>query len=116
MDQQNNFMQQVTDMKFIDGIEQVYSYYVAPGTNMHFFDRNKQSFYIKSVDRSGNVAPVREFKFEEVIHEPEPTLGAGITLEQISQLFDEKIEAALNKRNQNGGRKQHYNKKVNEND
>lgn len=114
--EQNNVMQQVTDMKFVDGIEQVYSYYVSPGANMHFFDRNKQSFYVKSVDRVGNVAPVREFEFNEVIHEPEPTLGAGITLEQISQLFDEKIEAALNKRKQNGGKKPYKNRKVNNDD
>lgn len=109
---QNNIMQQVTDMRFVDGIEQVYSYYVSPGSNAHFFDRNKQSFYIKTVDATGNVMPIREFEFKEVIHEPEPTLNSGITLDQISQLFDEKIEAALNKRQNQNGKHYNNNKKV----
>lgn len=114
MNIQNNIMQQVTDMKFVDNIEQVNAYYVVPGSNAHFFDRNEKIFYVKSVDAYGNMSPVRAFKFEEIIREPEPTIGQGITLDQISQLFDEKIEAALNKRNNQN--RHNNNKKVNNNE
>ena len=110
---QNNIIQQGTDMRFVSGMDQVNAYYVAPGTNAHFFDQNKQTFYIKSVDPYGNAAPLREFDFTQVKRDPEPTINQGITLDQISQLFDEKIEAALNKRNQNN---RHNNKKVTNNE
>ena len=103
-----------TDMIFVNGIEHARSYYQAPNTSRHYFDQNDQVFYVKSVDNVGNISQFDGYRFEKIDLAPQTAIAGGVTLEQISQLFDEKIEAALNKRNNNNNHNKNNRRNNNE--
>ena len=55
-----------------NGKEGANRYPVAPGYSVPLFDKNEKRFFIKSVDISGMPMPLREFTYEEVVHQKEP--------------------------------------------
>lgn len=59
-------------MNWVDGEEGGNRFPVAPGYSVPLFDKNDKRFFIKSVDVSGMPMPLREFRYEEVIHQKEP--------------------------------------------
>lgn len=56
---------------WVQGIEAAKSYLVAPNTTIMLMDSEARQFYIKSADASGMPLPLRVFKFEEVLKQPE---------------------------------------------
>ena len=59
--------QRVGGIKWVQGVEGGKAQFVAPGSSDVFFDSEEQQFFIKTVDVSGMPAPLRVFRYEEVV-------------------------------------------------
>jgi len=64
--------QQQQQMTFVDGEKEANAFPVGPGQSVQLFDRNKNVFYIKSVDLSGMPQPIRIFPYYEQFPKKEP--------------------------------------------
>ena len=54
----------------VSGINQVNSWPVTAGASVKFMDTNEPKFYIKSVDITGVVQPLKIYEFKEIINTP----------------------------------------------
>lgn len=59
--------QRAGGIKWVQGVEGGKAQFVAPGSSDVFFDSEEQQFFIKTVDVSGMPAPLRVFRYEEVV-------------------------------------------------
>lgn len=59
--------QRAVGIKWVQGVEGGKAQFVAPGSSDVFFDSEEQQFFIKTVDVSGMPAPLRVFRYEEVV-------------------------------------------------
>ena len=85
------FNQPITSMVWIDdGEAGANRYPVAPGNSVPLFDKNEQRFFIKTVDISGMPQPLREFKYEEVIKNPQPEVSTAdyVTKQELNEFQD----------------------------
>ena len=59
--------QRAGGIKWVQGVEGGKAQFVAPGSSDVFFDSEEQQFFVKTVDVSGMPAPLRVFRYEEVM-------------------------------------------------
>lgn len=59
--------QRAGGIKWVQGVEGGKAQFVTPGSSDVFFDSEEQQFFIKTVDVSGMPAPLRVFRYEEVV-------------------------------------------------
>lgn len=84
-----NAYQPQTGILWVNGIEGVKSYPVAPGNSVLLMDSGDASvFYIKSVDMSGMVQPIRIFDYKERIEE-KPSEKEYVTKEDLDKILSE---------------------------
>ena len=68
-----NAYQPQTGIFWVNGIDGAKAYPVAPGNSVWLMDSGDESvFYIKSVDMSGMMQPLRIFEYKEKIEEKPP--------------------------------------------
>lgn len=85
------FNQPITSMVWIDdGEAGANRYPVTPGNSVPLFDKNEQRFFIKTVDISGMPQPLREFKYEEVIKNPQQEVSTVdyVTKQELNEFQD----------------------------
>ena len=94
---------------FVQG-EQGANYYPIGGINsvVLLMDSSEPIFYIKSTDASGIIQPLKKFRYEEII--PEPEESPYVTKEDFNKKFEELL-AAINSNNN----KHYYNNKKGDN-
>ena len=79
-------------IKFVNGIQEVNNYWLVPGTQAIFMDRNKDRFYLKETDFNG-FSVTTEYEFKKVEY-PQENPSNYITKEEFEQ-WKEKYESII---------------------
>lgn len=79
-------------IKFVNGIQEVNNYWLVPGTQAIFMDRNKDRFYLKETDFNG-FSVTTEYEFKKVEY-PQENPSNYITKEEF-ELWKEKYESVI---------------------
>lgn len=95
--------QPVNGFVSVTGMEGAKAYQMPPNSSIALFDRDSDTFYLKTTDSAG-YPTVREFRFEEVGGaEPKPTY---VTHEEFDELA-KKLDELASQRKEAGHAKQH---------
>lgn len=68
------------------------SYPVGAGNTAFAVDWNEKTFWVKTTDINGVPQPMRKFKFEEIIPEPQQVQGGAVSRAEF-----EEVQSSLNK-------------------
>ena len=101
-----------TNIVWVKGMEAVNAYHVSPGQTISLWDMDEEIIYIKSVDNTGMLQPIRIFDYKERVVTPK---GNYITEERLNEILDEKL-ARLAQRNNYNNKKKYYRKKGDNNE
>lgn len=89
---------------FVNGMDDVNNWIVQPGRSVFLFDRNKNTFYIKSVDSTGMPKPIEicDYQRREEAKNMDTTQKPDFATKEDLSAFKEEILAMMSKKPQTG--------------